>query len=130
MKSLEGLRVLALTQAMAAPYGTMTLADRGADVIKVEPPGGEEQRRASTSRNGHSGSFMAINRNKRGITLDLKMPEGVEEMHRLIRAGDVFVPDYRPGPAGPLGRGPAPPPPPKPPPLSGAGPALRTPGTC
>src|SRR5207244_11176738 len=92
-----------LTQAMAAPYCTMNLADLGADVIKVEPPGGEEQRRGSTSRNGHSGSFMAINRNKRGITLDLKMSEGVEVMHRLIRTADVFVQNYRPGAAGRLG---------------------------
>src|SRR5205823_3882733 len=103
MKPLEGLRVIDLTQAMAAPYCTMNLADLGADVIKVEPPGGEEQRRGSTSRNGHSGSFMAINRNKRGITLDLKTPEGVEVMHRLIRTADVFVQNYRPGAAGRLG---------------------------
>src|SRR2546426_2358242 len=85
MKPLDGLRVIDLTQAMAAPYCTMNLADLGADVIKVEPPGGEEQRRGATSRHGHSGSFMAINRNKRGITLDLKTPEGVEVMHRLVR---------------------------------------------
>ena len=102
MKPLEGLRVIDLTQAMAAPYCTMNLADLGADVIKVEPPGGEEQRRGSTSRNGHSGSFMAINRNKRGITLDLKTPQGVEVMHRLIRTADVFVQNYRPGAAGRL----------------------------
>src|SRR5260370_19447403 len=99
MKPLEGLRVIALTQAMAAPYCTMNLADLGADVIKVEPPGGEEQRRGSTSRNGHSGSFMAIKRNKRGITLDLKMSEGVEVLHRLVRTADVFVHNSRPGAA-------------------------------
>src|SRR5438128_1606755 len=103
MKPLDGLRVIDLTQAMAAPYCTMNLADLGADVIKVEPPGGEEQRRGATSRHGHSGSFMAINRNKRGITLDLKTPEGVEVMHRLIRTADVFVQNYRPGAAGRLG---------------------------
>src|SRR5213593_3765910 len=103
MKPLDGLRVIDLTQAMAAPYCTMNLADLGADVIKVEPPGGEEQRRGATSRHGHSGSFMAINRNKRGITLDLKTPEGVEVMHRLVRTADVFVQNYRPGAAGRLG---------------------------
>ncbi len=103
MKPLEGLRVVDLTQAMAAPYCTMNLADLGADVIKVEPPGGEEQRRGSASRNGHSGSFMSINRNKRGMTLDLKKPEAVEVMHRLVRTADVFVQNYRPGAAGRLG---------------------------
>src|SRR2546422_851050 len=103
MKPLDGLRVIDLTQAMAAPYCTMNLADLGADVIKVEPPGGEEQRRGATSRHGHSGSFMAINRNKRGITLDLKTPEGVEVMHRLVCTADVFVQNYRPGAAGRLG---------------------------
>src|SRR5256885_5070355 len=103
MKPLDGLRVIDLTQAMAAPYCTMNLADLGADVIKVEPPGGEEQRRGATSRHGHSGSFMAINRNKRGITLDLKTPEGLEVMHRLVRTADVFVQNYRPGAAGRLG---------------------------
>src|SRR5213593_435079 len=103
MKPLDRLRVIDLTQAMAAPYCTMNLADFGADVIKVEPPGGEEQRRGATSRHGHSGSFMAINRNKRGITLDLKTPEGVEVIHRLVRTADVFVQNYRPGAAGRLG---------------------------
>src|SRR2546428_9395639 len=96
MKPLDGLRVIDLTQAMAAPYCTMNLADLGADVIKVEPPGGEEQRRGATSRHGHSGSFMAINRNKRGITLDLKTPEGVAVMHRLGCTADVLLQNYRP----------------------------------
>jgi crotonobetainyl-CoA:carnitine CoA-transferase CaiB-like acyl-CoA transferase len=103
MKPLDGLRVVDLTQAMAAPYCTMNLADLGADVIKIEPPGGEEQRRSSTMRNGHSGSFMAINRNKRGMTLDLKKPEAVEVIHRLVRTADVFVQNYRPGAARRLG---------------------------
>src|SRR3989442_9406872 len=103
MKPLDGLRVIDLTQAMAAPYCTMNLAGLGADVIKVEPPGGEGQRRGPPSPPGHSGSFMAINRNKRGITLDLKTPEGVEVMHRLVCTADVFVQNYRPGAAGRLG---------------------------
>jgi crotonobetainyl-CoA:carnitine CoA-transferase CaiB-like acyl-CoA transferase len=103
MKPLEGLRVIDLTQAMAAPYCTMNLADMGADVIKVEPPGGEETRRGSVQRNGHSGSFNAINRNKRSLTVDLKKPEGVEIIHRLARTADVFVQNYRPGAAQRLG---------------------------
>jgi formyl-CoA transferase len=81
----------------------MNLADMGADVIKVEPPGGEETRRGSVQKNGHSGSFNAINRNKRSLTVDLKKPEGVEIIHRLARTADVFVQNYRPGAAQRLG---------------------------
>jgi formyl-CoA transferase len=103
MKPLEGLRVVDLTQAMAAPYCTMNLADLGADVIKVEPPGGEETRRGSVQRNGHSGAFNAINRNKRSLAIDLKRPEGVQIMHRLVGTADVFVQNYRPGAAARLG---------------------------
>jgi crotonobetainyl-CoA:carnitine CoA-transferase CaiB-like acyl-CoA transferase len=66
MKALEGLRVIDLTQAMAAPFCTMNLADLGADVIKLEPPEGEPTRReGALRRNGHGAQFVAINRNKR-----------------------------------------------------------------
>jgi crotonobetainyl-CoA:carnitine CoA-transferase CaiB-like acyl-CoA transferase len=103
VKALAGLRVIDLTQAMAAPFCSMNLADMGADVIKVEPPTGEDMRRGSASRNGHSGTFLTINRSKRGITLDLKQPAGVEVMHRLVTTADVFVQNYRPGAAKRLG---------------------------
>ena len=103
MKALDGLRVIDLTQAMAAPFCSMNLADMGADVIKVEPPTGEDMRRGSVSRNGHSGTFLTINRGKRAITLDLKQPAGVEIIHRLVRTADVFVQNYRPGAAKRLG---------------------------
>ena len=103
MKALAGLRVVDLTQAMAAPFCSMNLADMGADVIKVEPPTGEDMRRGSANRNGHSGTFLTINRSKRGITVDLKQPAGVEIIHRLVRTADVFVQNYRPGAAARLG---------------------------
>jgi formyl-CoA transferase len=103
VKALEGVRVIDLTQAMAAPYCTMTLADLGADVIKVEPPGGEETRRGSVQQRGHSGPFNAINRNKRSLTVDLKQADGVAILHRLARTADVFVQNYRPGAAARLG---------------------------
>jgi formyl-CoA transferase len=103
VKPLEGLRVVDLTQAMAAPYCTMNLADLGADVIKVEPPRGEDMRRGSAQKNGHSGTFNALNRNKRSLTVDLKQPAGVEIVHRLVRTADVFVQNYRPGVAERLG---------------------------
>jgi crotonobetainyl-CoA:carnitine CoA-transferase CaiB-like acyl-CoA transferase len=103
VKPLAGLRVVDLTQAMAGPFCTMNLADMGADVIKVEPTSGEDMRRGSVGRNGHSGTFLTINRSKRGITVDLKQPAGVEIVHRLVRTADVFVQNYRPGAAARLG---------------------------
>jgi len=99
VRALAGLRVVDVTQAMAAPFCTMNLADMGADVIKVEPPGGEDMRRGSASKNGHSGTFLTMNRSKRGITVDLKRPAGVEIIHRLVKTADVFVQNYRPGAA-------------------------------
>ena len=103
MKALHGIRVIDVTQAMAAPFCTLNLADMGADVIKVEPPAGEDMRRGSASKNGHAGTFLAMNRNKRGITVDLKKPEGVEIVRRLVKSADVFVQNYRPGVAARLG---------------------------
>jgi crotonobetainyl-CoA:carnitine CoA-transferase CaiB-like acyl-CoA transferase len=105
MKPLAGLRVIDLTQAMAAPFCTMNLADMGADVIKVEPPGeGESMRQPGrVQKNGHSATFMTMNRNKRSLALDLKQPEGVEVIRRLAKTADVFVQNYRPGVAGRLG---------------------------
>ena len=107
MKPLDGLRVIDLTQAMAAPFCTMNLADMGADVIKIEPPGeGEPTRQlGAAQKNGHSATFMTMNRGKRGLAVDLKRPEGIEIMKRLAATADVFVQNYRPGVAQRLGLG-------------------------
>jgi crotonobetainyl-CoA:carnitine CoA-transferase CaiB-like acyl-CoA transferase len=107
MKPLDGIRVIDFTQAMAAPFGTMNLADMGADVIKIEPPGAGEPTRelSSVAKRGHSATFMTMNRSKRGLTADLKRPEGVEIIRRLARTADVFVQNYRPGVAERLGLG-------------------------
>ena len=107
MKALEGIRVIDFTQAMAAPFGTMNLADMGADVIKIEPPvTGEPTRElSSVTQNGHSATFMTMNRDKRGLTVDLKQPEGVALVKRLVKTADVFVQNYRPGVAERLGLG-------------------------
>jgi formyl-CoA transferase len=107
MKALEGIRVVDLTQAMAAPFCSMNLADMGADVIKIEPPGtGEQTRRLGPAqKNGHSATFMAVNRNKRSLSVDLKHPEGVALVRRLTATADVFVQNYRPGVAERLGLG-------------------------
>jgi crotonobetainyl-CoA:carnitine CoA-transferase CaiB-like acyl-CoA transferase len=107
MKALDGIRIIDFTQAMAAPFGTMNLADMGADVIKIEPPGTGEPTRelSSVTQNGHSATFMTMNRDKRGLTVDLKQPEGVEIVKRLAAVSDVFVQNYRPGVAERLGLG-------------------------
>lgn len=99
MKPLAGIRVIDLTQAMAAPFCTMNLADMGADVIKIEPPGeGEPTRQlGAAQKNGHSATFMTMNRGKRGIAVDLKQPEGAEIVRKLAATADVFVQNYRPG---------------------------------
>jgi len=99
VKPLHGIRVIDFTQAMAAPFCTMNLADMGADVIKIEPPGeGEPTRQlGAAQKNGHSATFMTMNRDKRGIAVDLKQPEGVEIVRKLVATADVFVQNYRPG---------------------------------
>jgi formyl-CoA transferase len=81
----------------------MLLADMGADVVKIEPPDGEHTRRERELAPGVSASFLAVNRNKRGLTLDLKQPDGVEVLRRLARTADVLVENYRPGVATRLG---------------------------
>src|SRR5579863_2819380 len=82
---LMGVRVLDLSRALAGPFCTMMLADLGADVIKVEPPGhGDETREwGPPFVNGESDYFMSVNRNKRSIVIDLKSKEGVEVLRRL-----------------------------------------------
>src|SRR6266545_1313091 len=95
--ALDGVRVLDLTQVMAGPFCCMLLGDLGAEVIKIEPPGGETTRGMLELVPGVSASFLAVNRNKRGITLDLKAPADVETLKRLVATADVLVENYRPG---------------------------------
>src|SRR5262249_60845072 len=97
-RALDGIRVIDMTQVMAGPFCCMLLGDMGADVIKVEPPGGETTRQMEFElAPGISAPFLAVNRNKRGITLDLKRPEAVAVPTRLAAAPAVLVGDYRPG---------------------------------
>ncbi|MGY2082168.1 CaiB/BaiF CoA transferase family protein [Blastococcus sp. SYSU DS0539] len=97
--ALSGVRVLDLTQVMAGAYCSMLLADMGADVIKIErPEGGDDTRRMSRGSDvEHSPAFNAMNRNKRGIAVDLKDPRGAEVVRRLARDADVLVENFRPG---------------------------------
>jgi formyl-CoA transferase len=109
MPALDGLRVVDLTQVMAGPFCTMLLADLGADVIKVEPPGGDLSRSMGGDRLRLKGDdrapFMALNRNKRSVVLDLKLPGDLQQLHALARDADVFVENFRPGVAAKLGVG-------------------------
>jgi crotonobetainyl-CoA:carnitine CoA-transferase CaiB-like acyl-CoA transferase len=102
--ALEGIRVIDQTQVMAGPTCAMLLGDLGADVIKVEPPGGEATRRIEPELvPGVSAAFVAVNRNKRAMTLDLKHPRGVDVFKTLVRTADVLIENYRPGVAKRLG---------------------------
>ena len=92
MSSLQGINVLDLTHALAGPFCTMLLAELGANIIKLEPPGGDHFRPSNSG-----GTFAAINRNKRGIALDLKQPASRDIMLRLIRRSDLFVQSFTPG---------------------------------
>jgi crotonobetainyl-CoA:carnitine CoA-transferase CaiB-like acyl-CoA transferase len=102
---LQGMRVLDVTQVMAGPFCAMQLADLGADVIKVEPPDGDHVREQPDRVEGESYSFLAVNRNKRGIVINLKHPLGREAFLRLARGADVVVENSRPGVMDGLGVG-------------------------
>jgi crotonobetainyl-CoA:carnitine CoA-transferase CaiB-like acyl-CoA transferase len=104
---LAGMRVLELAQIMAGPTCGMMLADMGADVIKVEKlPGGDDARGYREPRiNGVSAPFLMMNRNKRGIALNLKLPQGRDILLRLVREADVLTENYRRGTLEKLGLG-------------------------
>ena len=94
---LTGFRVLDLSTVLFGPYASQTLGDWGADVIKIERLEGDTWRTAGQFRNrGMSGQFMAVNRNKRSIALDLKHPDGKAVLQRLVRIADVLVSNIRP----------------------------------
>ena len=97
--TLSGTRVVDLTRNFAGPYCTMILGDLGADVIKIEhPAGGDDTRRWKPPLwNDESATFLAANRNKRSVTVDLNQPAGVEIVRRLAGGADVLVESFRPG---------------------------------
>ena len=95
---LDGVRVVDFTTMIAGPYGTMILADQGADVIKVEAPlRSDHVRRAGYGQRHFSAAFVNNNRNKRSITVDAKAPAGRQVILDLARTADVFVQNFRPG---------------------------------
>ncbi|MBW2543617.1 MAG: CoA transferase [Deltaproteobacteria bacterium] len=103
---LEGSRIVDLTAMVSGPIATMMLADQGADVIKVEPPGqGDLVRAIGEARSGITPLFATSNRGKRSISIDLKRAEGVALLKRLVATADVFAQNFRPGTAERMGIG-------------------------
>ncbi len=93
---LDGIRVIDLTTVISGPVCTMILADQGADVIKIEPPGGDIARRMAGGGE-FTAMFVSSNRGKRSVALDLKQPAGLEALRRLVAGADVLVQNFRPG---------------------------------
>ena len=101
---LAGLKVLDLTRVLVGPFATMVLGDLGAEVIKVERPGeGDETRHVEPLLEGESHYFLSVNRNKLGVAVDMKRPEGREILLDLARRSDVLLENFRPGVAERLG---------------------------
>ena len=102
---LHGFKVIDLTTVVSGPLATQTLADQGADVIKVEAPRGDHARHVATRRGGFSASFLNNNRNKRSIVLNLKHSDGLSALRRLAGDADAMVQNFRPGVAERIGVG-------------------------
>jgi CoA:oxalate CoA-transferase len=102
---LAGMRVLDFSIMLAGPYCARLLADVGADVIKIEPPEGDDMRLRAPLRGGHSAYFGQLNAGKRSLALDLKSPEAIEIVHRLVAQTDILVENFRPGVMERLGLG-------------------------
>jgi formyl-CoA transferase len=101
--ALDGVRVLEFSEMIAAPFAGMHLGDLGADVIKVEPPAGEPWRLTFQFAPTESATFLALNRNKRDLAVDLKTEAGREVIYRLVPQMDVVLMNYRPDTPGNLG---------------------------
>src|SRR5690606_19303947 len=102
---LSGIRVLDLSRVLAGPYCTALLADLGAEIIKLEPPAGDDYRHVGPFKDGESALFTLNNRGKKSIVLDLKKPADLELAQALAARVDVVVENFRPGVAARLGLG-------------------------
>ena len=100
MGALDGVKVVDLTRILGGPFGTQWLGDHGAEVIKVEPPHGDDVRQWGPpfdEQVGAASYFLGINRNKRGLALDLRMDEGKAVLFRLLESADVLIENFKPG---------------------------------
>ncbi len=105
-RPLDGIRVLDLTRVLAGPFGSMILADMGAEVIKIEEPGkGDDTRRWPPFVGGEATYFMSVNRNKLSVTVNLKSPAGLDLLKRLAAKSDVLLENFRTGTMERLGLG-------------------------
>jgi crotonobetainyl-CoA:carnitine CoA-transferase CaiB-like acyl-CoA transferase len=95
--ALEGLKVVEFARYISGPYCGMILADLGADVVKVETPGGDPSRREGPWVGDRSGYFAQMNRNKRGVVVDARSTEGREQLRQMLGDADVFIENFRPG---------------------------------
>ena len=107
MTPLDGIKVLDFSHALAGPYATLLLADYGADVYKLEAPGGSDMGRGwgPPFLGGESAFFLGLNRGKQGISIDLKTRAGVDLCLRLLEKMDVLIENFRPGTMDRLGLG-------------------------
>ena len=95
---LDGYRILELTTTVSGPMAAMTLADQGAEVLKIEPPfTGDIARFLGPARNGMAAMFATVNRNKKSVCLDLKVDEERAIFLDLVRTADALIENYRPG---------------------------------
>ncbi len=102
---LTGIKVVDMTRILSGPFCTMILADFGADVIKIEPPRGDDTRRIGIQGDCENPYFVNMNRNKRSIAVDLRTEEGKEIIRRLVKTADVLVENFRPGVTDRMGLG-------------------------
>ncbi len=103
MSSLKGIKVAEFCEVAAGPFCGMLLADLGADVIKIEKPGGDALRMWPPLSDGFSENFASVNRNKRSVVLDLKSDDGLKAARAIILASDVVIENFRPGVMAKLG---------------------------
>ncbi len=96
-RALRDVRVLDFTQALAGPFATMLLADLGAEVIKIEPPGSRHEIASPMAYQGMHFYFLSVNRNKKSVALDVRRPEGRDVLYDLVRVSDVVIDNARPG---------------------------------
>ena len=103
---LQGIRVIDLTRVLAGPFATQSLGDLGAEVLKIEPPGGgDETRRFPPFLKGEGHYFLGVNRNKKSLVVDLQREAGKEILRKLVATADILVENYRPGVMDRLGLG-------------------------